>query len=363
MCGNFEMKEKQVEKWLGQHISAQGLEDSIWRTIEAKEGRIKAAALEIATVVNDWRCRGAGGLDTASMLWEACCIPSILHGAGTWVEMGPRSTRRLNKLQNWFIRLVLQVGPGTPLPALLWDLGLLDMELRVWREKLVLAHHIKSLGEETLARQVYEEQNIKQWPGLALEVEEIGSKLGIPSIDTCWLDAKKFRKLVTAACHAENEKRLRKLCETIGKCKTIKTENYGKQSYIVKEKLHIARKIFKARYGMTEFAENYKNNFKYKTTNWMCICKEEKESETHILSGKCTAYGDLRNKTNIFDDKSLMLFFQEVLLRREELEEQRRQGSTCPRPGGEAIDTMVELVTPAVTSQLGGRNTQLVEHQ
>ena len=95
----------------------------------------------------------------------------------------------------------------------------------------------------------------------------------------------------------------------------------------------------------------------------MCICKEEKESETHILSGKCTAYGDLRNKTNIFDDKSLMLFFQEVLLRREELEEQRRQGSTCPRPGGEAIDTMVELVTPAVTSQLGGRNTQLVEHQ
>ena len=146
MCGNFEMKEKQVEKWLGQHISAQGLEDSIWRTIEAKEGRIKAAALEIATVVNDWRCRGAGGLDTASMLWEACCIPSILHGAGTWVEMGPRSTRRLNKLQNWFIRLVLQVGPGTPLPALLWDLGLLDMELRVWREKLFLAHHIKSLG-------------------------------------------------------------------------------------------------------------------------------------------------------------------------------------------------------------------------
>ena len=61
--------------------------------------------------------------------------------------------------------------------------------------------------------------------------------------------------------------------------------------------------------------------------------------------------------------KSLMLFFQEVLLRREELEEQGRVGCTFPRPGGEATDTMVELVTPAVTSQLGGRNTQLVEHQ
>ena len=119
LCGGFEMQEKQEDRWLGQQISAQGLEDSIWKTIETKEGKVKAAAREIATVVNDWRCLGAGGLQTAIMLWEACCIPSILHGAGTWVEMGTRTVKRLNNLQNWFTRLILQVGQGTPLPALL----------------------------------------------------------------------------------------------------------------------------------------------------------------------------------------------------------------------------------------------------
>ena len=53
-----------------------------------------------------------------------------------------------------------------------------------------------------------------------------------------------------------------------------------------------------------------------------------------------------------------MAFFDAVLNRREELEEQGRT-NTCPRPGGEANNTMIELVTPVVASQLGGRNTQL----
>ena len=35
---------------------------------------------------------------------------------------------------------------------------MLDMELRVWREKKMLAHHLQGLGEDTLARQVWEQQ-------------------------------------------------------------------------------------------------------------------------------------------------------------------------------------------------------------
>ena len=213
--------------------------------------------------------------------------------------MSQRSIRRLNNLQNWFIRLILKTGPGTPNPALLWDLRMLDMELRVWREKLVLAHHLLSLGRETIGRQMFEEQLAKRWPGLALEVEEICSKLNLPKLDSCWLDAKNFRKLVTSACHSENEKRLRKISENIKKCKNIQEEKYGKQNYVLKEKLQVARNIFKTRYGMTEFAANFKNNLKYKKNNWMCFCQEEKESEDHLLRGNCKVYSDLLEKKTI----------------------------------------------------------------
>ena len=66
----------------------------------------------------------------------------------------------------------------------------------------------------------------------------------------------------------------------------------------MKEKLYIARKIFKSRYGMTEFASNLKNNHKFKRTNWLSFCKEKNENENHILSGKCKVYGDLNKQYN-----------------------------------------------------------------
>ena len=85
MCGSFETQEKQQDKWLGQTISIEGLADRVSKTIASKESKIRGACLEIAVIVNDWRAKVAGGMETATMLWEVCCIPILMHGAGTWV--------------------------------------------------------------------------------------------------------------------------------------------------------------------------------------------------------------------------------------------------------------------------------------
>ena len=116
MCGPWEMKIKPVDAWLGQCISSKGLADSVRETVSAREGKIRGACLEVAQIVNDWRSHIAGGMVTASLLWEVCCVPSLLHGAGTWVEISSETEPRLNKIQQWFWRLVLQVGPGAPWP-------------------------------------------------------------------------------------------------------------------------------------------------------------------------------------------------------------------------------------------------------
>ena len=87
MCGDFETKEKEEEKWLGQILSQAGLADCVEKTMIARVGKIKAACLEIVQIVNDWRTGVVGSIETAILLWEAGIIPSLLHGAGTWVEM------------------------------------------------------------------------------------------------------------------------------------------------------------------------------------------------------------------------------------------------------------------------------------
>ena len=63
--------------------------------------------MEIANIVNDWRSQAVGGMETAIILWEALCIPSLLNGAGTWTEISAATEKKLEQLQQWFLRLGL----------------------------------------------------------------------------------------------------------------------------------------------------------------------------------------------------------------------------------------------------------------
>ena len=227
------MKVKVVDKWLGQQLSSHGLADSVRKTIEARIPKIKGACLEIVQIVNDWRSRAVGGMETAILLWEACCIPSLLHGAGTWVEIPEDSVKTLNQLQMWFLRLVLQVGPGAPHASLAWDSGCLGMDLRVMKEKMMMTIHLRELDDDTLARSIYEEQVSQDHPGLAKEVELISKELGIEDSNTTRLTKKDYKFLVSAACQSKDEERLQDKAQ--GKCSRIGNESYGKKDYFLKK--------------------------------------------------------------------------------------------------------------------------------
>ena len=152
MCGEFETKLKGKFKWLGQILSEGGLSESVAETVAAREGNIRGACLEITAIVNDWRARIEGGMETALLLWEACCIPSLLNGAGTWTDISAATVKRLNQIQCWYLRLGLQVGPGAARASLLWDTACWDMELRVFLEKILLVLHIRKLEENSIAK-------------------------------------------------------------------------------------------------------------------------------------------------------------------------------------------------------------------
>ena len=299
--------------------------DSVSKTVSSKEGKIRGACLEIAVIVNDWRSKTVGGMGTALMLWETCCIPSLLHGAGTWVEIDTATEKSLNTLQNWYLRLIFQVGQGTPSASLKWDNQVLDMSIRVWREKLLMVLHIRSLGKDTLAYRIYEEQKKKGWPGLAIETKQICENLNIEDCNTTLLFKTKYRKLVTAACQERN-KQLLKSTATAVKCSRIQKEDYIKQSYIESSTIGEARNYFKTRFGLQAFAGNYSHDKKrFARTDWLCRCQAAIEDEGHIVSGQCPVYGGLRTQFgDLGEDSNLVAFFTAVLDRREELEEDDR---------------------------------------
>ena len=131
LCGEFETKLVQCDKWLGDYLHSGGLGESCLETNRQREGKVKGAALEISDIVDDWRAQVVGRFQSGLLLWETCCVPSLLHNCDTWVEMPNTAVKRLEAFQCWYLRLLLRQDPGLPTASLLWESSLLLMELRV----------------------------------------------------------------------------------------------------------------------------------------------------------------------------------------------------------------------------------------
>ena len=339
MCGDVKMKVKSADKWLGQQLSTNGLADSVEATVQAREAKIRGAALEIANIVNDWRSEAAGGMNTALLLWEACLIPSLLQGASTWMEISSKTLKKLNSLQQWFVRLILQVGPGAPLAALTWETGLLDMKLRIYKEKLLMIMHIRKLDESSLASRVYHEQLAKGWPGLAREGSEICKELDIEDVNVTTLTKSEFKRVIQGALQTRDEILMREQAENKTKCEEIMKECYGKKMYLSENKIEDVRFRFKRRVGLLPFAGNYSNDKRYARTNWMCRCGN-RENESHIREGICPIYNDIWQKyENLDNDEDLVNFFSAVLERRRMIESLEESEKETPTPGSGQSNT------------------------
>ena len=152
----------------------------------------------------------------------------------------------------------------------------------------------------------------------------ICEQLSIESVHTTGLEVKDYRKLVTEACHVANEKRLRDKANDNKKTHRIENEVYNKKEYFQKKKIENVRIQFRARFGMLPFAGNFGHDRKFSHTEWLCFCGEEREQESHLLSGTCRVYGGIRRKYgDLDDDEDLINFFNEVLEKREQLEDAR----------------------------------------
>jgi hypothetical protein len=326
-CGQVEFKVEDRIKWLGQVLSSAGLAKFVADTVTSREGKIRGACLEIAQVVNDWRSRAVGGLETALFLWESVCIPSLMHGAGTWTEISSDTEYKLNQIHFWYLRLVIQIGPGSPCASLLWDTKMLDCKYRVWEHKIRMILFIRGQGNDTLSRNIYEHQKLNKWPGLAEETSKICQILTIEDVNWTKQDPHKYMNIVLEALHKKNEECLRSLAT--GKCERISGEIYQKKDYILYKNIFSARQHYRTRFGMTDFAGNYSNNRKYAKSNWLCLCQNSREEESHLMSGECTVYGDLVNKySDLTCDENPADLFREVLARRELLTKQSNN------PGG-----------------------------
>ena len=114
MFGDIVTKLKMKDKYLGDIIHMDGLAASVEATVADRKGRIVAAMHEIKAVMEDYRMQAMGGMMGAWDLWNLAVIPSLLNNCSTWVGASSKVVEDLEKMQEKYFRLILELPVSTP---------------------------------------------------------------------------------------------------------------------------------------------------------------------------------------------------------------------------------------------------------
>ena len=169
------------------------------------------SVFEIKAVVDDARAEAVGRLTVGFTIWETAVIPSLLHSAEVWTEMGNKSLKMLEKIQLKYLRLVTGVGTGCPKPILYYHTGTMSMKNRIWLRKILFLHHVATLPLGCLARDTYETMRKHNHRGLVSECEPILRELEIHDIQS--YSKHNFKKIVKAKFLLRNKLELLKDAE------------------------------------------------------------------------------------------------------------------------------------------------------
>ena len=86
-------------------------------------------------------------------------------------------------------------------------------------------------------------------------------------------------------------------------------EEYEKKEYVSCAKVEDVRKMYRTRYGLSDFAGKYSHARKFEKTNVMCRYERTREDGRHLMFTDCPVYADIRGQFS----HQLVMYFSMVL--------------------------------------------------
>ena len=108
--------------------------------IDKRGGKVLKFIFEIRAIIDDCRSHVAGRISSGLDIWEMAVIPFLTSNCDTWYSISDhsdKSLQELDKLQNRFYRMLLNVPNGCQTPSLYWDLGGLLMKNRILKKSIL----------------------------------------------------------------------------------------------------------------------------------------------------------------------------------------------------------------------------------
>ena len=140
----------------------------------------------------------------------------LLYNGETFIGMSKKTLKELDNFFNYFLRKILRVCTGCPIPNLYWQTGCLKAGNVILKKKLNFAHHLSNLPVGSLGWDFYDLQKAGSLPGLFMEVQEDLETIGIDDLKTVTKTV--WKKRVAEYIH---DKQRNELLEDIQKYKKL----------------------------------------------------------------------------------------------------------------------------------------------
>ena len=194
------------------------------------------------------------------------------------------------------------------------------MENRILKSKMLFLKHLVELGDEALAKQIFNKQKEKNMVGPLRELVEIMNMVKLPNIveKKEILSNKQWKSRVKQVIWKKNENELKSRLKEYSKLKgeDILEENSEKKDYIKSMALQDSRQMIRIRSKTTRAKMNMNSNENFSRDLWRCEDCGNLGTQSHILW--CPVYGPLREGKDITVEKDMVTYFREVFRARED---------------------------------------------
>ena len=135
--------------YLGETITADG---KLTAHIKKKEAAAEGLLQQTVTIAKESVLQKTK-MTVLLKIYNMCIIPAVTYACETWNQT-ERIKKTIQGIQNRCLRRVLKVPDSTPIPALLWDTGCIDIYSLVGKRQMGYLHRVLRMPDHRLTRKI-----------------------------------------------------------------------------------------------------------------------------------------------------------------------------------------------------------------
>ena len=270
------------EKYVGDIVANNGKHT---KNIMARRSKGVGVICEIISIL-DGLCLGRHYYNAALMMRQAMLHQVLLTNSETWLRLTQGDMKRLEKIDQSFIRRIFQVPTSTPIAFLYLETGCIPIRYVIKMRRVMYLHHILTRREDALITRAFWAQVHKplknDWCNVVTEdLQLIGlGHLSYDNIQNMGQDA--LRKILKSKVNEAAFIQLRTDKDKSSKMKSLRYTSLTIQSYLTAESnLSIREKRVLWRWRSHMIKVKY--NFGLKTAQCP-LCKEANDTQYHLLT-------------------------------------------------------------------------------